>query len=143
MQLKDIMTKNVKIIPQNASVRDAAKLMKEIDTGFIPVMENNRVIGTITDRDIVVRSIAEGRDPNDTRVHDVMTSEFFFCYEDDDVKKAAKLMSDKQIRRIPIINHNNELVGVVALGDLAVDNRNDKMSGDILEDISKPSKPRM
>jgi CBS domain-containing protein len=141
MKLKDIMTKNPKVIPANASVRDAARLMKDIDTGAIPVIENNQVVGMVTDRDIVLRSTAEGRNPNETKIDDVMTHEFYFCYEDQDVKDAAKLMQEKQIRRLPIVNHDKHLVGIVSLGDLSVDVGNDKLSGKTLEDISKPAKP--
>jgi CBS domain-containing protein len=143
MQLKDVMTKNVKVIPQNASVQDAAKLMKDVDVGSIPVIsDTNQVVGIITDRDIVVRSTAEGRNPNQSIVKDVMTHEFFSCFEDDDVKKANKLMRERQIRRLPVINHQNELVGIVSLGDISVDVGKDKVTGETLEEISKPSKPR-
>lgn len=141
MKLKDIMTKNPKVIPANASVRDAARLMKEIDTGALPVMQNNQVIGMVTDRDIVLRSTAEGRNPNEEKVDDVMTHEFIFCYEDQDVKDAAKMMQDKQIRRLPVVDHDKQLVGIISLGDLSVDAGNDKLSGKTLEDISKPAKP--
>ncbi len=141
MQLKDVMTKNVQLIPRNATVRDAAKLMKDIDTGFVPVIDSENMIGIITDRDIVLRSTAEGRNPNETRVEEVMTKEFFFLYEDEDVKEAARVMSERQIRRLPIVNRQEELVGVISLGDLSVDVSDEKMTGKALEDISKPAKP--
>jgi CBS domain-containing protein len=143
MQLKDIMTKNVQVVPSNASVRDIAKLMKDIDVGSIPVTENNQVIGMVTDRDIVLRSTAEGRNPNDGKASDVMTREFIFGYEDQDIKDAADIMRDHQIRRLPVINRQKELVGIVSLGDLSVDANNDSLSGKTLEDISKPAKPNM
>lgn len=141
MQLKDVMTKNPKVLPVNATVRDAAKLMKEIDSGIVPVIENNRLAGVVTDRDIVTRLIAEDRSPNDTRVEKVMTDKVYFCYEDQDVKDAAKLMSEKQVRRIPIVNRQHELVGIISMGDLAVDVNKDKLTGQTLEDVSKPAKP--
>lgn len=141
MQIKDIMTKTVKVIPANAMVRDAAKLMKDIDSGFIPVIDADNVIGVITDRDIVLRSTAEGRNPNETTVEEVMTKEFFFLYEDEDVKEAAKVMSERQVRRLPVVNRQEELVGILSLGDLLVDTSDEKLSGKALEDISKPAKP--
>ncbi len=141
MQVKDVMTKQVKVIPSNATIRDAAKLMKDIDTGFIPVIDTDNVIGVITDRDIVLRSTAEGRNPNETKVEEVMTKEFFFLYEDEDVKEAAKVMSDRQVRRLPVVNRQEELVGVLSLGDLSVDTSDEKLSGKALEEISKPAKP--
>ncbi|HEY9088473.1 MAG TPA: CBS domain-containing protein [Anaerolineaceae bacterium] len=141
MKVSDVMTKNIKVIPHNATVRDAAKLMKDIDTGFVPVIDSENVIGVITDRDIVLRCTAEGHNPNETKVEEVMTREFFFLYEDEDVTEAAKVMSDQQVRRLPVVNRQEELVGVVSLGDLSVDVNNDKMSGKTLEDISRPAKP--
>jgi len=141
MKVSDVMTKNIKVIPHNATVRDAAKLMKDIDTGFVPVIDSENVIGVITDRDIVLRSAAEGHNPNETKVEEVMTREFFFLYEDEDVTEAAKVMSEQQVRRLPVVNRQEELVGVVSLGDLSVDVNNDKMSGKTLEDISRPAKP--
>jgi CBS domain-containing protein len=143
MKISEMMTKNPKVIPTNATVRDAAKLMKDIDTGAIPVIDHDQVVGMITDRDIVLRSTAEGHNPNESKISDVMTNEFYFCYEDQDVKDAAKLMQDKQVRRLPIIDRNKHLVGIVSLGDLSVDVNNDKLSGKTLEDISKPAKPDM
>lgn len=141
MQIKEIMTKNVKVIPENAAVRDAAKLMKDIDVGSIPVVNSKEVVGIITDRDIVLRSTAEGRNPNDTMVREVMTVDFYFAYEDEDIQEAARVMSDKQIRRLPVVNRQNELVGIVSLGDLSVDAGKDKISADTLEKISKPARP--
>lgn len=141
MQLRDVMTKNVQVIPHNATVRDAAKLMKDIDTGFIPVIDSENVIGIVTDRDIVLRSTAEGLNPNETKVEEVMTKEFFFLYDDEDVQEAARVMSKRQVRRLPVVNRQEELVGVISLGDLSVDVNNDKISGKTLEDISKPARP--
>jgi len=142
--LKDIMSKNVKVITQTASVVEAARLMKDIDVGSIPVTGvDNQMVGIVTDRDIVLRSTAEGHNPSEEQVGKVMTSEFFFCYEDEDVKDGAKIMSDKQVRRLPILNRRNELVGIVSLGDLSVDVGDDKISGNTLEAISKPSKPEL
>ena len=143
MKIKEMMTKNVKVLPRNATVREAAKLMKDIDVGSIPVTENDQIVGMVTDRDIVLRSTAEGHNPGDVTVGDIMTGEFFFCYEDEDVKQAARVMSDHQVRRLPIVNRQNQLVGIVSLGDLSVDAGSDKVSGQTLENISKPAKPEM
>lgn len=141
MKVSDVMTKNVQVIPYNATVRDAAKLMKDIDSGFVPVINSEKVIGVITDRDIVLRSTAEGNNPNETKVEEVMTKEFFFLYEDEDATEAASVMSKQQVRRLPVVNRREELVGVVSLGDLSVDYNNDTVSGKTLEEISRPAKP--
>jgi len=93
----------------------------------------------ITDRDIVIRAVAEGRDPSATRVRDVMTPEIVWCFEDQDVSEAAQLMRDKQIRRIAVVNHDKRLVGMVSLGDLAVDTHDENLAGATLEAVSEPA----
>jgi CBS domain-containing protein len=109
--------------------------------GSVPVCDGDRLLGMVTDRDITLRVTAEGRDPQ-VPVSQVMTAEVFYCYDDQDVKEAAKVMRKKQIRRLPIVNRENKLVGIVSLGDLAVEAGKDKLSGRTLEEISEPAKPR-
>ncbi|HEX2980261.1 MAG TPA: CBS domain-containing protein [Anaerolineaceae bacterium] len=137
----DLMTRNVEAITQDASVKEAAHMMKDINVGVLPVLEGKRVVGMITDRDIVVRAVAEGKDPDKVKAHEIMTKNYIFVYEDQDVREAARLMSDRQIRRLLVLNHDNNLVGIVSLGDLSVDAGEDKLMAKTLEDISRPAKP--
>jgi CBS domain-containing protein len=116
--------------------------MKTLNIGSLPVCENRRLLGVITDRDITVRAVAAGQDPSTTKVSDAMTPELIYCFEDESVKEAAKLMERYQIRRLPILNREKHLVGIVSLGDLAVETGKDKLSGEVLEEISEPVKPK-
>ena len=136
MKVKDVMTKLVEFVRPEATVQEAAGKMKELNVGPIPVCEGERVLGILTDRDIVIRAVAEGRDARTTRVQDVMTRDVVCCKEDDDVKEAARLMKEHQIRRIVVVTANKSLAGIVSLGDIAVDTHDDKMSGDVLEKVS-------
>ncbi|HXE55349.1 MAG TPA: CBS domain-containing protein, partial [Tepidisphaeraceae bacterium] len=109
--------------------------------GALPVCRNDKLIGLITDRDIAVRAIAEGKNPDACCVSEAMTPGLIYCYEDDDVQKAINLMEEKQIRRLPVMDHNQRLVGVVSLGDLATRQQNDQISGQVLQQVSQPSQP--
>lgn len=141
MKLKDVMTRNVEVISPDATIREAASKMKSLDVGPLPVCDGRRVLGMITDRDLTVRATAEGRDPNTTRVREVMTSEVLTCTEDDDVKDAAKLMQKEQVRRLLVLDRDKQLAGIVSIGDLAVEAGNDKLIGQTLEQISEPAHP--
>lgn len=141
MKVRDIMTKNVETVPESTSLKEAAELMKRLNVGVIPIVNGTQVVGLITDRDIVVRSTAMGHDPNEVTVSDVMTKGMEYVYQDQDVKEAAKLMADKQIRRLPVLDRQMQMVGILSLGDLSVDSENDKRAGETLEDISKPAHP--
>jgi CBS domain-containing protein len=141
MQLRDVMTRDIQEIPPEATLKKAAETMRSLDVGALPVCENNRVIGMLTDRDIAMRAVAEGRDPNQTKVRDAMTGQLVYCYEDDTVENAAKLMEEKQIRRLPVMDRNQRLCGIVSLGDLATRNRDDRLSGEVLERVSEPNVP--
>jgi CBS domain-containing protein len=141
MQLQDVMTSAIQDIQPNATLMEAAAKMKSFNVGAIPVCEDNRLIGMITDRDITVRAVAEGRDPRRTKVRDAMTKDVCFCYADDSVESAAKLMEDRQIRRLPVFDRTGRAIGIVSLGDLAVRNRNDRLSGEVLERVSEPVAP--
>ena len=142
MQLKHVMTSNVEVIHPDASLQDAAKKMRELDVGSLPVCDGQRLVGTLTDRDITVRAVAEGRDPTATPVRGSMTPEVVYCFEDQAVEEAAKLMKQKQIRRLPVINRDKRLVGIVSLGDLAVDTGNERMAGETLSKVSEPAQPQ-
>jgi CBS domain-containing protein len=120
MQLKEVMTRGVDVVPPEALLQEAAQKMKQLEVGPLPVCDGERLVGLLTDRDITVRAVAEGCDPTTTKVRDVMTPEVLYCFEDQEVQEAAKLMEERQIRRLPILNRNKWLVGIVSLGDLAV-----------------------
>jgi CBS domain-containing protein len=145
MQIREIMTREVDVVAPNASIRDAAAKMKELDVGAIPVCDGQKLSGLVTDRDITVRAVAEGRDPSKTRVSDVMSSEIAYCFEDDPVEQAAKLMESKQIRRLPILDRNKQLAGIISLGDISVrteGSRQKDLAGEALEEISEPARPK-
>jgi CBS domain-containing protein len=136
------MTKRVEVVRPDATIEEAAQKMKDIDVGSLPVCDGRKLQGMVTDRDVAIRAVAEGRDPRQTKVKDIMTADIVYGRTGQDVKEIAETMAAHQIRRLPIVNDDNDLVGIVALGDLAVDGGSDKMSGDVLSDVSMPSKPK-
>ena len=119
MRVSEAMTRDVRVANPNQSIRDVAKIMAEIDAGVVPVGENDRLVGMITDRDIAIRAVAVGKGP-DTPVRDVMTQEVKYCFDDDEVDNVAKNMADIQVRRLPVLNRDKRLVGILSLGDLAL-----------------------
>lgn len=141
MKVKDIMTKDVAYINPNATIIEAAQLMQKHNVGSIPVCDQNGVVGIVTDRDIVVRNVAHGTNPQTTAVKDVMTVDVTTATPDMDVDSVTRMMSNQQIRRVPVVE-NNMLVGIVALGDMAADNRFDTEASEALSEISKPAKPQ-
>jgi CBS domain-containing protein len=141
MLLREIMTRSVEVIRPDATLQDAAERMRSLDVGSLPVCDGERLVGMITDRDITVRATAKGSDPSTTQVRDVMTDEVVYCFEDQNVEEAARLMSERQIRRLVILNRDKRLVGIVAMADLAVDTDDEEMSGEVLEAVSEPSAP--
>lgn len=140
MIVRDIMSRDVEVIHPDSMIQEAASKMKKLDVGSLPVCENRRLLGVVTDRDIAVRAVAAGSDPTTTKVSDTMTPELIYCYEDEPVREAAKLMERHQIRRLPILNREKHLVGIVSLGDLAVETGNEKLAGTVLEEVSEPGK---
>lgn len=141
MQLRDLMTRNVEVVRPDSTVAEAAERMRSLDVGPMPVCDGERLVGMLTDRDITVRATADGRDPKNTRVRDVMTDDVVYCFEDQDATEAARIMEQRQIRRLLVLSRDKRLVGIVALGDLATETRDDKMSGEVLERVSTPSEP--
>ncbi|MEP7152540.1 MAG: CBS domain-containing protein [Nitrospira sp.] len=141
-QLKEIMTPSVEIISPKATTADAARKMKDLDVGAIPVCDGEKLLGMITDRDLVLRVMAISRDPVQALVSEAMTPGVVFCYEDEEAETAAELMAEKQIRRLPILARSNRLVGIVSLGDLVVDGLDTQTSGAVLHNISDPSQSR-
>jgi CBS domain-containing protein len=143
MQVKDIMTPRVECTSPTATIQEAAQMMKEIDVGPLPVCgDDDRLAGIITDRDITVRAVAEGLDPSTALVRDVMTPGIIHCYEDQDVSDAAHMMEQNQIRRLVVLNRDKRLVGILSLGDLAVDTRDEQLAGHTLEAVSEPAVPQ-
>lgn len=142
MIVRDIMTRDVEVVRPDSAIQEAASKMKSLDVGSLPVCDNHRLLGVVTDRDIAVRAVAAGRDPKTTTVSETMTPELIYCFEDEPLREAAKLMERYQIRRLPILNREKHLVGIVSLGDLAVETDNEKLSGSVLEEISEPSRPK-
>jgi CBS domain-containing protein len=141
MRVFEVMTKNAECIRPDATVRDAAGRMRDLDVGSLPVCDNDRIVGVVTDRDIAVRSVAEGHDPRADHVRDIMTNGVTYCFEDQDIREAADLMREKQIRRLPVLSRAKRLVGIVSLGDLAVQSGDEKLGGHTLEGISEPAMP--
>lgn len=141
MLLKDCMTKKVETVRPEATLEEAAKKMRSLDVGSLPVCDGDRLVGMITDRDITVRADAEGRIPSQARVKEVMTKEVIWGFDDQDIRDAADLMADRQVRRLPVLNREKRLVGIVSLGDLAVDTGDKHLAGDVLVQVSEPARP--
>lgn len=137
-QLKDLMSRDVKVIGPDMTIGDAARTMRDGGFGMMPVGEGDRMIGTISDRDIAIRAVAEGRDAA-TRVREVMSKGIAWAYEDESVEQAAAIMSKRQVRRLPVVNRDKRLVGIVALGDIAVESSEIQPAARALAEISKPS----
>ena len=139
MKIADVMTRNPEIVAPEEPIREAARMMLDADTGALPVGDRERLVGMVTDRDITVRAVAEGRGP-DTSVKDVMSDRLLFAWDDQDIDEVAMQMSDAQVRRVPVLSRGSErLVGIVSLGDLA---RADEEAADVaLIGISEPDGP--
>jgi len=134
--VRDVMTLNPESVSQDARVQEAARIMKEKDTGVVPVVDGDKkVVGLITDRDIVVRGLADGKDCANMSVKELMTKQVRSVREDEPVDKVLTLMSSAEVRRVPVVNSRDELVGIVSLGDIAVKDAHDKMTGDTLEKV--------
>jgi CBS domain-containing protein len=136
MRVSEAMTREVRVANPTQSIRDVAKIMAEIDAGAVPVGENDRLVGMITDRDIAIRAVALGKGP-DTPVRDVMSRDIKYCYEDEDLEHVAENMGDLQIRRLPVVNRDKRLVGIVALGDIAR-HEDHGTTGQATEGVSQP-----
>ena len=119
MIVKDCMSKDCKFVSLQTTLRQAAEMMRDSDIGFLPVVEKDRIIGTVTDRDIVIRCIADGCDPETEAVANAMTNETLYCYDDQSIESVAKNMGEVQVRRMPVVNREKRLVGVISLGDIS------------------------
>lgn len=135
MKVQEAMSRNVKIVSPEQTIQEAADIMSQLDVGSVPVGENDRLVGMLTDRDIAIRAIAKGQGP-DARVGSVMTDDIRYCFEDEDIEDVCQNLADQQIRRIPVVNREKRLVGILSLGDLA---RTDgDGAGAALSGISRP-----
>jgi CBS domain-containing protein len=135
--VRDVMTANPDCVSERDSIRDVARIMKDKDTGVVPVVDGKKIIGLITDRDIVVRGIAEGRDVSNVKVNEIMSKSVRSVKEDTTVSEVLDLMGNSEIRRVPVVNGNNELVGIVSLGDIATNSPQDGKVGKAVESISE------
>ena len=136
MKIREIMTTDVTTAELNSTLEEIATIMRHEDLGAVPILDDGELAGIVTDRDIVVRCVAEGRDPGECSAEDVLTEGLVTVSPDDDVDDAAAIMSRNQVRRLPVLQ-DGKLVGVVSLGDIAVKQSNDEVSGDALEEISE------
>ena len=141
MRLREIMTPEVESIPANTTIRNAAEKMASMNIGVLPVIEGDELIGIITDRDIAIRAVAEGLEPDTTAVRDVMTPHVECCHDDDDVEQAAELMEQRKIRRVLVVDDDDCLCGIVTLGDLATRMGDHDLPEEVLEEVSTPSAP--
>jgi CBS domain-containing protein len=136
MRAKDLMTSNVECIPPGMFVKEAARRMRILDTGFLPVCENDRLIGAITDRDIVIRGVSEGKDLENCEARDLMTEDVLWCYDDQTADEIAEYMASKEIRRVLILDRNKRLCGVVSIGDLAK-RADEQTTGETIREIAE------
>ncbi len=141
MQVHEIMTPEVEVIHPDATLKEAAEKMSQLEIGPLPVCDGKRLVGMLTDRDITIRATALGCDPNTTKVCEAMTSEVVYCFMDQEVQIAAQMMETRQIRRVPVLNRDKQLVGIVSLGDISVETQDQKLAGKTLEGVSEPGKP--
>lgn len=143
MLVKEVMTRHVECVRPDDTLQTAARKMRELDIGPLPVCgDNDRLAGMVTDRDITVRATAEGKDPTRTPVRDAMTPDVVYVFDDQDARDAADTMATRQIRRVLVLNRDKRLVGIVSLGDLAVDAGKEARPGETLRKVSEPAEPR-
>jgi len=136
VKIQEAMTREVHVAGPGQSIREAASIMAEYDTGALPVGDDHRLLGIITDRDIAVRAVAQGKSP-DTLVSDVMSKEVLYCFEDEEVEHVVRNMGDIKVRRLPVINRKKQLVGIVSIGDLS-HSAHAAVTGHAVADISRP-----
>jgi CBS domain-containing protein len=140
MQIRDIMTRTVELAAPEDSIREAARKMTELDCGILPVGENDRLIGMLSDRDIVTRAVAEGYDPDECYVREIMSRDVMYCYEDETSDDLARNMAGLQVKRLPVLSRDKRLVGIVSLGDLALVRPAQGQAQRALAGISQPAR---
>jgi CBS domain-containing protein len=139
MRIRNIMSKHIEQTVADATLMEAAGLMTALDVGMLPVFDGEELVGVVTDRDIVTRAVAEGRDPALTRVRDVMTEEVISCSQDDDDVRAARLMEEHRVRRLLVLNSEGRPVGICSLADIARRARDRNLTADIVQEVVQPS----
>ena len=137
MNVNSCMSTDVRITSPTETIRDAARAMKDLDAGVLPVGENDRLVGMITDRDIAVRAIAEGKGP-DTRVKDVMSQEVLYCYDDESLDDVARQMRELQVRRMVVLNRDKRLIGIISIGDIARTEEDPERTASALSGVCEP-----
>ncbi len=137
------MTSTVEVLPPTATIRECAERMRDLDVGCMPVRDREKLVGVVTDRDVVLRAIAEGLNPEQARLREIMSGDVVTCYEEDDVQQAAEAMEQNQVRRILVLDAEEQLVGILALGDLAVGGDDRALSGEVLGRVSDPAEPAL
>lgn len=142
MKVSEAMTPSVVTVSRETPLADAARLMRDSDVGPLPVADEGRLVGVLTDRDITIRAVADGKDPFSTRVDEVMTPKVVCCLDTDDVERAAEVMQSAQLRRLLVVSGDGRLAGIVSLGDIAVRTGNDTLSGETLQHVSEPPASR-
>ena len=140
MKIREVMTPDAQCIRPDETLVDAASLMRQLDVGVLPVCDDRELVGMITDRDIAIRAVADARHPATTMVREVMSPGTIFVYEDQEVEEAIQIMEQHQIRRAPVMSRDERLVGIISLGDIAVD-ASALLSGEILKRVSQPAEP--
>lgn len=138
MKVNECMSADVQVCSPGDSIGEAARMMKKIDAGFLPVGENDRLVGMITDRDLAVRGVADNRDSK-TPVREVMSAEVLYCFEDDSLDDVASQMASQQVRRLPVLSRNKRLVGVISLGDISQANGKGMQAAAALAGVTEPS----
>ena len=139
MKINEIMTTDVEVVAPDATIKEAAQRMAKLGVGALPVWDGERLIGMVTDRDLVVRAVAEGLDPVETSVRDCMSPKIVSCFEDQSVEEVCHTMEEQQIRRLPVMSRDKHLVGIVAIGDLAIKADEEEQVGHTLQEISQPA----
>ena len=137
MKIKDIMTQRVEFVDPTLTIGKAAEKMRDLNIGFLPVCENGNVIGILTDRDITIRSVPQGRDPRLTPVSEIMSQQVFSCYDEEDIEQAAQYMQEEEVRRLVILDRDERLAGVVSLGDIAKAIGEQRLAGETLGHIAE------
>jgi CBS domain-containing protein len=137
MRVRDIMTRNVLFIPEETSVEDAARLMRDQHLGLLPIGDRHHIAGVISDRDITIRVTAESKDPKHTPVQDVMTAGNAYCFDDQDVEDACFMMQEKHVRRILVLDRKRDLAGILSLDDVAARGRREKLTGYALSKVAR------
>lgn len=136
MLAKEVMSRKPEYLPPNATLKQAADQMRSHDYGFIPIGENDRLIGALTDRDIAIKAVAQGWDPNKKTVKDAMHKGVYFCYESDNLEKVVAQMEKWQVRRLIVLNKDKRMTGIISLGDIATKFKNQKLCSELTEAVS-------